>query len=106
MGFAEHSGQLYFPSEAIGVGIATGAGCKVLQASDARMPAYHQLQSQYETQRVRFGLEVDIDFDGGLLLRNEDRQQAQFIIGSIHSIPHIKNPGASPAFDGCVFGFA
>ena len=93
VGFAEHSGQLYFPSDGYWGGDCYRTGIQGAQPQDERMPDYYQLQAQFGDHRVRFGLEVDIDFHGRLLLKAVDRQNADFTIGSVHSTPNIKTPG-------------
>lgn len=93
IGFSEHSGQLYFPRDGYWGGDAYQTGMKGAVTSDNRMDAYWHLLKTYGNETIRFGLEVDIDFAGNLLLCESDRQQAHYLLGSIHSTPSIKRPG-------------
>ena len=95
IGFSEHSGQLYFDSTRYWNRDSLRTGIAGADATDNRMPDYLALKRAYAQEHVRFGLEVDADFHGGLLLRPADRRRVDFLVGSIHSTPHLKTPGVA-----------
>lgn len=95
LGFAEHSGQLYYPRERYWDGAGYRAGLMGARKQNNRVSDYMMLTDQYRAGNVRFGMEVDIDYKGRLLLKAEDRKPLDFVLGSIHSTPNIKNTDAS-----------
>lgn len=88
--FTEHSGQLYFDEKRYwdktcfqdGIGAATDA--------DNRMANYVNMKRIYEHGKVRFGLEVDCDYQGNLLLRSNDRVHFDHIMGALHNLSALK----------------
>ena len=93
IGFAEHSGQLYFPSDQYWGGACYLSGIESAKPEHDRIAQYLQLKEKYNDNNVRFGLEVDIDYKGRLLLKDADRIEMDYVIGSVHSTPNIKTPG-------------
>lgn len=92
IGFAEHSGQLYFDRTKYWSRDSLRESIAGAKDEDNRMPDYLVLKRAFAQDGVQFGLEVDGDFHGGLLLKPEDRHHADFLVGSIHSTPSIKKP--------------
>jgi histidinol phosphatase-like PHP family hydrolase len=92
LGFSEHSGQLHFTAHEYWQGRAPEAGISGAQELDNRMPAYLDLKRRYERRGVAFGLEVDCDYRGDLLLKPEDRPFVAHLLGSIHRTPSLTRP--------------
>lgn len=92
IGFAEHSGQLYFEARRYWSGECLQQGIAGARLEDERMPAYVALRERYARPGVRFGLEVDCDFRGDLLLKPRDRQGFDYLIGAIHRLPGLTRP--------------
>jgi len=84
MALTEHSGQLYFERRAYW----SGEFCREGNASTAglqlRMPDYWAATEHCRTDQMLVGLEVDADFNGNPVLRDEDRERADIIVGAIH----------------------
>ncbi len=60
------------------------------EKQEHRMPVYRELKQAFGNDTVQFGLEVDCDCGGNLLLGPYDREAADFLIGAIHRMPGIK----------------
>ncbi len=91
MKFTEHSGQLYFDNKNYWnkqclKGTITSAIDK-----HNRMSEYIDIKNRHQNNFVRFGLEVDCDFNGDLLIKPEDSEHFDFIIGAIHNLPDTDN---------------
>ncbi|MBN2390112.1 MAG: metallophosphoesterase [Anaerolineae bacterium] len=95
VGFAEHSGQLYFDSTQYWGRQALQEGINGAQAPDNRMADFLALKHTFASDTIRFGLEVDCDYDGNPVLKPEDRHHADFLIGAIHGLPSEKIPGVT-----------
>jgi histidinol phosphatase-like PHP family hydrolase len=92
LGFSEHSGQLHFTAHDYWQGAALEAGIAGARAENDRMQAYLDLKQRYGGSGVAFGLEVDCDYRGELLLRPEDRHRVDHVLGSIHRTPSLTRP--------------
>jgi histidinol phosphatase-like PHP family hydrolase len=95
LGFSEHSGQLHFTAHDYWNGVAAQVGMEGAREEHDRMPAYLDLRRRYGRDRVAFGLEVDCDYRGKLLLRSEDRASVDHMLGSIHRTPSLYQPSLS-----------
>lgn len=95
VGFAEHSGQLYFDRARYWGRQAHREGIAGAQPEDSRLPDFLALKRACAGDDIRFGLEVDCDYNGNPLLRPEDRHHADFLIGAIHGLPSEKLPGVT-----------
>lgn len=89
MSFAEHSGQLYFGKKRYWDKSCLIAGMNAAGKENNRMGDYLRLKQAYQQPSVRFGLEVDCDYNGKLLLKKSDRSDFDFIIGAMHGLPGI-----------------
>jgi len=87
--FTEHSGQLYFDETRYWNNKCLEEGINSANDKNNRMDNYLQFKSKYENRTVRFGLEVDCDFKGNMLLKPEDRSHFDFLIGAVHSLPGL-----------------
>ena len=96
LGFSEHSGQLHFTAHDYWNGVALEMGIACAHKDHDRMPAYLHLKQQHRSSDVAFGLEVDADYHGELLLRLEDRGRVDHLLGSIHRTPSLYKPSQSP----------
>ena len=97
IGFAEHSGQLYYRQELYWNGTCLREGLAAAHATENRMPVYRDMMRSAVAPFVRVGLETDTDFQGRLVLRDDDRRQADYLIGSLHDLPGLRDPACSPA---------
>ena len=95
VGFAEHSGQLYFDSARYWGRQALQEGITGAHEPDNRLADFLTLKHAFASDTIRFGLEVDCDYDGNPVLRPEDRRHADFLIGAIHGLPSEKIPGVT-----------
>ena len=95
IGFAEHSGQLYFSREDYWSGRCFREGLSGSRPDDYRMAAYWDLRRRYGDSRILFGLEVDAGRDGQPVLAPGDRARADFLMGAIHDLPCANLPEAS-----------
>ncbi len=88
IGFAEHAGQLRFPVQQYWGGDWGPVGIAGARAEHDRMDRYLALKEHGAADDVRFGLEVDIDDHGHLLLQPRDRESIDHLIGAVHRTPH------------------
>jgi histidinol phosphatase-like PHP family hydrolase len=95
LGFSEHSGQLHFTSHDYWNGVAAQVGMAGAREEHDRMPAYLDLKRRYGRGKVAFGLEVDGDYHGELMLRPENRGRVDHLLGSIHRTPSLYKPSLS-----------
>jgi histidinol phosphatase-like PHP family hydrolase/predicted phosphodiesterase len=98
----EHSGQLYFDKTRYWDKSCLKQGMKSANPDNSRMTEYLELKRTYENASTRFGLEVDCDFDGNLLLKPKDRKHFDFIVGALHHLPGLtkeREPGESDKED-------
>lgn len=95
LGFTEHSGQLYFDAKRYWGGEAAREGMAGALPEHNRMEAYLALKQRYEGHGVSFGLEVDADLNGGVLLYPADRRRFRWVAGAIHKLPSLKVPGVT-----------
>lgn len=57
--------------------------------AENRMKTYIDMKRVHEGERVRFGLEVDCDFQGRTLVAPQDRDHFDFFIGAMHALPSL-----------------
>jgi histidinol phosphatase-like PHP family hydrolase len=88
--FAEHSGQLYFSGRAYGRGDWFEVGLEAADGSDDRFGAYVSAALSAGCPRSAVGLEVDCDARGRLVLREEDRAKAGFLMASVHQLAALR----------------
>ncbi len=87
--FTEHSGQLYFDVNSYWNNSWIENGIADAEDVHNRMETYLKLKQIHENEFARFSLEVDCDANGRLLLRQEDRNNFDFINGAIHCLPNL-----------------
>ncbi len=87
--FTEHSGQLYFDQKRYWNKTCLREGMDAAIASDNRMASYIDIKRTQEQDGVRFGLEVDCDYQGRILITPNDRTYFDFIIGAMHGLPSL-----------------
>jgi len=85
--FTEHAGQLYVTADDFW-------SAKFIFDPDIwkagpreRMDEYFRLTDPHRGQFVRIGLEAEIDRDGVLTVRLEDRNRLDLLLGAVHWIP-------------------
>lgn len=87
--FTEHSGHLYFDRTAYWSSKWLLNGMLDADKANNRMDDYLALKEAYQDEYARFGLEADIDARGELLLKPEDRQSFDTLIGAVHALPGL-----------------
>jgi putative hydrolase len=97
LGFAEHSGHLYFPVKQYWSGHYAEAGVGRAEARHNRVAAYRALKQRYAHPGIWFGLETDVDYAGNLVLKPDDRRDIDYVLGTIHRTPSSRVDAASPA---------
>ncbi len=98
--FTEHSGQLYFDNKSYWDKDCLKTGIISARDEDNRMIEYLKLKINHQQNTVRFGLEVDCDYKGNLLIKKDDRSHFDFIIGAMHSLPGLSRDAALNKNDG------
>jgi len=89
LSFTEHSGQLYFEKKQYWDKTCLKEGMSAARNKDNRMAEYLKLKHTYQQSTVRFGLEVDCDYKGNLLLKKSDLSDFNYIIGAMHGLPGL-----------------
>ena len=84
--FTEHAGQLYYDRKPYWDNVWLAEGIAGAQAVHNRMPDYLALKRAHEDDFARFSLEVECDVHGNLLLKPEDRQQFDWLMGTVHAL--------------------
>jgi len=92
--FCEHTGQLYFGKDDFWGGVYAEKGIEGADPSASRMAEY-LAEARNHCARNQIGFEVDSDYRGRMILRDEDRQQASLLIGSMHRLPEMARPEPS-----------
>lgn len=87
--FTEHSGQLYFAKQKYWDRTCLREGMAGAMEPENRMADYLNLKNAHAGEGIRFGLEVDCDFQGRLLLAPDDRGHFDFLAGAIHALPAL-----------------
>ena len=90
MAFAEHSSHLYFNRADYQEEQHLQKGLAACREEDNRFGDYLQTLRQVGCPTESMGLEIECDYQNRLLLRNEDRERANFLIGAVHSLPERK----------------
>ena len=96
IGFAEHSGQLYFSREDYWSGLCHAEGVAAIKPADSRIDAYFEAAAAHRGPGVAVGLEVDADHRGQPVLCPEDRERADHLIGAVHRLPALDAGDAAP----------
>ena len=85
--FAEHSSHLYFNRTDYQENRHLQEGLAVCRDKDDRFSEYLQALEQMNCPAECVGLEIECDYENRLLLRAEDRERVNFLIGAVHSLP-------------------
>ena len=92
LAFTEHSGQLYFERKAYWGAAFGERGLDETNHRHERSADYWRTIAPYRSNTVLTGLEVDADFHGNLLVRDQDRAQAEIILGAVHWLRELQKP--------------
>jgi histidinol phosphatase-like PHP family hydrolase len=87
MVFAEHAPQLYCTKEDFWQGSHVEDPSLWRRGSSRRMREYRDLVGPLRSPRVSMGLEVELDADGCLTLREEDSHWPDLLLGALHWVP-------------------
>lgn len=85
--FSEHTGQLYFDEDTFWSAGFMQGGLNTVPGRRNRMRDYHALLARHGLSRSQTGYEADFDHRGRIVLTDEDRARAGFILGSYHWTP-------------------
>ena len=85
--FSEHSSHLYWNLQDYTNGIFYREGIKSAKPSDCRAEQYFSLLQNANCPKKCIGFEVDADWTGSPIIREQDKQRTGFLIGAIHSLP-------------------
>lgn len=85
----EHSGHLYFAKGQHADRRCYTDGLDFATSENHRVEEYLHMKRLYESDFVRFGLEVDFDFSGRPVVEDGLLDQFDFILGSIHQLEEI-----------------
>ncbi len=97
VGFAEHSGQLYFSEEHYWSGFCHRKGIDGMKSRENRMDAYFQRAAAVRGPGVQVGLELDFDFQGRAVLQPRDRRKADYLLGAIHRLAALDHDRWDPS---------
>ena len=81
---AEHAGQLYVDANDFWSARFIREPDLWKRTPDNRVDEYLRMADPLRSPHVRVGFETELDRDGDLILRDEDRQRAQIILGAVH----------------------
>lgn len=85
----EHSGHLYFAKGQHAERACYTDGLDIAKAEHYRVEQYLKMKELYQSDFVRFGLELDFDFDGKPVIEDGLLEQFDFILGSMHQLEEI-----------------
>ena len=83
----EHAPQLYVPEEDFWQGRHVFEPESWRSMPQPRIDQFRQTMDPIRSDTVRVGMEVEIDAAGDVVLRDEDRQWADILVGAIHWMP-------------------
>lgn len=89
--FNEHSGQLYFERKRYWNKTCMREGMEGALEEENRMADYITLKKEYENKNICFGLELDIDYKGNLLVKENDVDKFDYVTGALHSLENLSN---------------
>lgn len=95
LGFAEHSGQLYFADTEDDDYWARLAGCfrdspsgpALADLHSSRMERFLDAMQPFRDRGIALGLEVDVNCRGELMLAPKHRGRFDFLFGAVHCMP-------------------
>ena len=80
----EHAGQLYVSANDFWAARFIQEPGLWKRGADARVDSYNALTDAARSDRVLVGYETELDRNGDLILRDQDRARADIILGAIH----------------------
>ena len=83
----EHAGQLYVEEDDYWNGRFIEEPDIIYEQNHNRMDEYIEVTSGFVSKDVRIGIEVDVDKNGELTLRNEHKGSWDIVIGAVHQLP-------------------
>jgi len=83
----EHAGQLYCRAEDFWQAEHVHRPAAWREGEHSRMREFREAMSPLRSGFVRVGLEVELDANGDLTVRSEDRAWADVLVGAIHWLP-------------------
>ena len=86
----EHAGQLYLTPDEFWKALHINDPERLRRARDAgadRIAAFRAAMQEFRSERVRVGLEVEVDANGDLTLLEEDRADWDILLGAVHWLP-------------------
>ena len=97
MAFTEHSGQLLFDGETYWSGAFLPDGIDHPKGVRDRTDDYLARAGDFAEHRTACGLEADCDFKGRPVIRPQDRDRVQLLLGAVHRLPELMRPRPDPA---------
>ena len=83
----EHAPQLYCAADDFWAGRHISRPSVWRGAGASRMREFRQAMAPLRSDFVRVGLEVELDADGRMTLRDEDRAWPDLLVGAVHFLP-------------------
>lgn len=87
LAFTEHAAQLYVSLDDYWSARFINEPHLIGNGSNNRLPEYMLHMSQFKSDNVKIGLEVDLDTNGRLTLADADRSFFDILLGAVHWIP-------------------
>ncbi|MHC4562906.1 MAG: hypothetical protein ACYS8X_09060, partial [Planctomycetota bacterium] len=82
--FTEHAGQLYVSEDDFWRAEFLRTPALWRSGSRERMDEYSRCTDPLRSERVIVGFESEVDYEGRLILREEDRARADILLGAVH----------------------
>jgi len=99
--FTEHAGQLYVSSKDYWAGKFiddTGIMAMNRETPLNRMPDYRRTVEKFRSPQVLVGVEAEVDCNGRLTLFEEDMDCWDIVVGAVHFLPAVYEPGSEAGF--------
>jgi histidinol phosphatase-like PHP family hydrolase/predicted phosphodiesterase len=92
--FTEHSGHLYFSRQDYGATCFAG-GIACAQPADSRMHLYTEALNSQRVAPQAWGIEVDADYRGDPIMREQDLNALPFRVGALHGLSSLSSKTTS-----------
>jgi histidinol phosphatase-like PHP family hydrolase len=89
LGFSEHSDQVLLGREKFDAKYCQLHGLADFPPEESRIHLYYELMERMQVEPRNRGFELECNFDGEVLLSQEDKEKAGFLIGSVHGIKEM-----------------
>lgn len=96
LAFTEHSGHLYFDRRTYSSADFCKDGIASTIGRQNRIEDYWHEADHFKKDNVLVGLEVDADYAGYPVLKPEDRQKADILVGAVHFLPEMRKTRRDP----------